>query len=101
MKRMATALIAPKLKLFDLFTQSKERAIDLKDKSMTDLIEGCINTWTEMTIADGEREEKMKSNAARVRTEGVQQCGELETNLKSMKDLTADLMASFEAMRKS
>jgi C-terminal processing protease CtpA/Prc len=97
---MATALIAPKLKLFDLFTQTKDRAINLKDKSMMDLIEGCINTWTEMTIADGEREEKMKSNAARVRTEGVQQCGELETNLKSMKDLTADLMASFETMRK-
>jgi C-terminal processing protease CtpA/Prc/predicted nucleic acid-binding Zn-ribbon protein len=100
LKRMTTALIAPKLKLFDLFTQTKDRAINLKDKNMMDLIEGCINTWTEMTIADGEREEKMKSNAARVRTEGVQQCGELETNLKSMKDLTADLMASFGTMRK-
>jgi len=99
-KRMATSLIAPKLKLFDLFTQTKEAAMQMKDQKMHALVEACISTWTDMTIADGEREDKIKSNCAQVRC-GCVECGkELETNLKEMKGLTADLMASFDTMRK-
>ena len=102
-KRMATALIAPKLKLFDLFTQTKEAAMHMKDVEMHALVEACISTWTDMTIADGEREDKIKSNCAQVRCGCVERGKELETNLKEMKGLTADLMslASFDSMRKS
>lgn len=51
-------IIAGKLKLFDLFTRTKERALECKDAEMPKMVDDCINAWTEMTIADGAREAK-------------------------------------------
>ena len=51
-------IIAGKLKLFDLFTRTKEKALDCKDADMPKMVDDCINAWTEMTIGDGAREAK-------------------------------------------
>ena len=79
--------------------------MDLKDKNeskgMLGMVDSCISSWTEMTIADGEREEKIKLNAAQVRAGCVEHGRVLEANIKDLKAMTSDLMASFEALRKS
>ena len=99
LSRMATALIAPKLQLFQTFTECKERALDMKDSAMIKLVESCISAWTEMTIADGEREDKIKCNAVRQRTECVTLSREQEVVLKDIQAVTMDLLASIESMR--
>ena len=101
LKRMAVALIAPKLQMFQKFTDCKEKAMELKDQGMLKLVEECISTWTEMTIADGEREEKIKASAACMREETVSEARDLDKTIRDIQVLTADLSASFDVLREN
>ena len=51
-------IIAGKLKLFDLFTRTKAKALDCKDQELPKMVDECIGAWTDMTIAEGAREAK-------------------------------------------
>ena len=85
LKRMDTVIISGKLKLFDLFTRTKEKALDCKDPALPSLVDECIQSWTDMTIADGEREAKQQQNFEKLQGCCASDLSALEGNLDQLK----------------
>ena len=96
LKRMDTVIIAGRLKLFDLFTRTKEKALDSKDELLPRMVDECIQAWTDMTIADCEREAKQTQNFHDMQEACGKSLTELETKLEELKAV-ATKMNNFDS----
>jgi hypothetical protein len=56
LRRMATEAIADRRALFELFTESKNRALAHGDRTLSLLLDSCIDLWTKMYQADAEHD---------------------------------------------
>ena len=87
LKRMATSVIADKMRLFELFTAIKDRAIKSKDDEAWNRCDECIQLWTKMVVADAEHEDCIVSN--------------VEALQKNCAQITDDLHAALERLAAS
>jgi len=96
LKRMDTVIIAGRLKLFDLFTRTKEKALDSKDESLPHMVDECIQAWTDMTISDCQREAKQAQNFHDMQEACGKSLTELETKLEELM-VVATKMQNFDS----
>ena len=62
LKRMDSHVIAGKLKISELFTSMKERALDSNVPEFADIVNKCIDSWKGDIVNEAEREAKQTYN---------------------------------------
>ena len=62
LKRMDSHVIAGKLKISELFTSMKEKALDSNVPEFADVVNKCIDSWKGDIVNEAEREAKQTYN---------------------------------------
>jgi hypothetical protein len=84
LKRMPSIIIAGRLKLYDLFTELKQRTAQDHTAQVNSLVDQCIETWTDMTSADTQRNENLYSSVMALQNDSSSWLQMLDDNLRNM-----------------
>jgi hypothetical protein len=86
LKRMPSAMIAERLKLFELFTELKERASHGADQHIARLADLCIETWSDLTATDSQRHENLYESVTALQNDSCEWLQMLDDNLAQAQE---------------